>query len=50
MKAVQDAAQGLIKERFLIEEDAARAASEELYEKLPLLGVLMRWLKRQARS
>ena len=25
-------------------------AAEELYEKLPLLGVLMRWLKRQARS
>jgi hypothetical protein len=25
-------------------------AAEELYEKLPLLGALMRWLKRQARS
>lgn len=25
-------------------------AAEELYEKLPLLGSLMRWLKRQARA
>jgi len=25
-------------------------AAEELYEKLPLLGALMRWLKRQANS
>ena len=25
-------------------------AAEELYEKLPLLGTLMRWLKRRARS
>ena len=25
-------------------------AAEELYEKLPLLGALMRWLKRRARS
>lgn len=25
-------------------------AAEELYEKLPLLGVFMRWLKRRARS
>lgn len=25
-------------------------AAEELYEKLPLLGVLMRWLRRRARS
>ena len=25
-------------------------AAEELYEKLPLLGSLMRWLKGQARS
>jgi len=25
-------------------------AAEELYEKLPLLGVLMRWLKRRATS
>ena len=25
-------------------------AAEELYEKLPVLGALMRWLKRQARS
>lgn len=25
-------------------------AAEELYEKLPLLGVLMRWLKRRANS
>lgn len=25
-------------------------AAEELYEKLPLVGGLMRWLKRQARS
>ena len=23
-------------------------AAEELYEKLPVLGALMRWLKRQA--
>ena len=25
-------------------------AAEELYEKLPVLGILMRWLKRQAAS
>ncbi|MBH1979572.1 MAG: nuclear transport factor 2 family protein [Comamonadaceae bacterium] len=25
-------------------------AAEELYEKLPMLGALMRWLKRRARS
>ena len=35
--------------RILLHRDYWDAA-EELYEKLPLLGALMRWLKRRARS
>lgn len=54
----QDTAQTILGATHLVFNDAGLVtlhrdywdAAQELYEKLPLVGALMRWLKRQAKS